>query len=108
MPKKKNKEEDIVFIPKLGKEKEFEEAIAFMDRSKGIGWKEHAEMQYDLGVHDFLGFELEGETKVEQIKCLENILKQIALNNFLEVAEQVTEEEAKRRKLAVKTLYGKQ
>lgn len=105
-----NKElkEDDVLVPKIGKEKEFLQAMSDMQKigHGKLGWKGQAELMVDLDMSEALEVELKG-TREEKVQQMMEYLQQAHLQSVYEYGEWLSKEEAEKRRVSKKVLYGK-
>ena len=104
--------DDLVLVPKVGKEEEWAKAIADAEKigNGALGWRGQAEMMVDLDLTQMLEndsnieFSKDREERVEQ---MESVLKTMYLETIMSLSDEVTPEEAKKRKVTTSVLYGK-
>lgn len=99
---------DDVLVPKFGQEKQFYKALSEMSKvaTGTLGWKGQAEMMIDLDLTKALEVKLKGN-KEEKTKQMIEHLQQSFLSSIYEHGEWVSKEEANKRKISRKVLYGK-
>ena len=108
--KKQKEKSDLVLVAKVGKEQEYEDALKEVDRVANgtLGFRGQAEAMIDLELHTATDMKMLFEdVKVEdRVDRMEQLLKQIYLEKILSLSEEVTKEEAEKRRKATKVLYG--
>ena len=101
-----------VLVAKVGHEDQFLESMAKAHKiAHGtLGWQGMAEMMYEIGGIDLISA---GEIKVdpnwtrkEHIEAIKEVLQRAHLQDIMDHAEWLTEEEADKRKKSTEVLYG--
>lgn len=96
-------------VPKVGHEAQFITALAGAHQvAHGkLGWQGQAELIHDLDVFEqMFGSPYKTTTKEEQIAEIKELLQQAFLQDIMEHAEWLTEEEAAKRKASQEVLFG--
>lgn len=109
---KEKKNDDLVLVAKVGKEQEFENALEEVNRiaNGSLGFRGQAELMIDMDLFKAepqLEAIIEPIPKEDRVDAMEKLLKQIYLEKILSLSEEVTPEEADKRRKATKVLYGK-
>jgi len=96
-----------VLVPKVGQDKEFTQAFnnAVQIGQGKLGWQGQAELMYNLGLIEHIGFKLKG-SKRQKIAAIKNYLITIAMEEIYTYGEWVPVKQAELRIKAKTILYG--
>ncbi len=101
--------DNYLLVPKPGKTVEFTRAFENMATIANgtLGWKGQAEVMVKAGIHDALGIKFDpGLTEAQLIEAVQSELKQSFLHELYQYGEWLPPEQAEKRMLAEKALYG--
>lgn len=101
-----------VLVAKIGKEDLFLESMAKAHKIAhgALGWQGMAEMMFEIGGLDLISAgEVKAQpdwTREEHIAAIKEVLQQAHLQDIMDHAEWIPEEEAEKRRKSTEVLYG--